>query len=532
MRLVVSWLGLSGLAVACGDTEDSGLAGDSSTASNSQGDTTTSSSQTAGTSTSSSGHGGAASSSASVSGSASVSSVGGATTTAGVDGGGATAGAGGSDEEAPSWDVPLGAKREDSRNFGKAVAMSGDTIAVSSYRSERSQPEIYIFRRSDSVWHVEAILGVLGDAKATNQQADTLLLGDELALDGDTLAVSADEVDGADTEVVLIYRRTRSTWELEAEVEPAEPGYPDNRDATLGFGYSLALSGDTLVVGAELDRDQASYAGAVYVYQKSGSAWQPEQKLLATLPDGTPDGGEGDSFGAAVALSGDRLVVGASGKDDATFQLGAAYVFLRQGTSWSPEHRFMPPEANVIMDDMGGPQCGESVAIAQGTIVVGCPRDWEELPAGSTQQPSHYTGSAYVLERGTDSWAPTARLQPLRGTHADDDLSAALFGLQVAISRDTNLVVVGSPGDQTHEANDGSAHVFQRDGSTWALQQKLVTTPPLEGSVESHFGTRLVISGADILIGNPSVETQGRAFMYQFVDPAWELRLKLHPVDP
>jgi hypothetical protein len=78
--------------------------------------------------------------------------------------------------------------------------------------------------------------------------------------------------------------------------------------------------------------------------------------------------------------------------------------------------------------------------------------------------------------------------------------------------------------------------VFRRSGSTWTAQQKLVAIPPRGGPGDNlalaGFGTSLAVSGEDVLIGAPPTEMAGRAFLYQFVDPSWEPRLKLHAVEP
>ncbi|MGH7186935.1 MAG: putative Ig domain-containing protein, partial [Pseudomonadota bacterium] len=89
------------------------------------------------------------------------------------------------------------------------------------------------------------------------------------------------------------------------------------------FGISVALSGDTVVVGADSDTIGANaFQGSAYVFTNSGS-WYQQQKLTAA------DGAAFDSFGRSVALSGDTVVVGASADDIGTNgDQGSAYVFV------------------------------------------------------------------------------------------------------------------------------------------------------------------------------------------------------------
>lgn len=431
-----------------------------------------------------------------------------------------------------AWDPPLGVPVEDGVVFGQTVAMSGDTIAVSGYRPEPGGSEIFVFRRDGIAWRLEALLGTAGDDRATNQAADTTYLGDRLALDGDTLAATGYGVNSYEDDTIVIYQRTGTTWELQGQVIPEVPGSPGVRDETTAFGAGLSLNGDTLVVGAQYDQEAASFAGAAYVYRREQSMWRQEQKLFAALPGGASDAEESAVFGSSVAVSGDRIVVGALAKEGATFQTGAAYVFYREGSSWSPEHRFMPPQPSVITYDTGGPQCGSAVAISGDTIVVGCSSDDEEVLPNSGQEPGSYAGSAYVLERGSGGWEQSAKLRPLPGTHTNDDKSIAEFGELVAISGDASLIAVVSPRDYTYGFGGGSTHVFRRSGSSWTTEQKLVPIPPRHVPIETGFGTSLAVSGENVLVGAGASSLGGRALLYEFVDPTWELRLKLLAVEP
>jgi hypothetical protein len=126
-----------------------------------------------------------------------------------------------------------------------------------------------------------------------------------------------------------------------------------------GFGNSVAISGETVVVGAPFDDGAAGFdQGGAYVFVRRGGGWSQQQKLLAA------DAAEGDQFGVSVALSGETVVVGAElGNGTGVFDQGSAYVFADAETPsdtpstitlkapislWPPNHKYR----TVIMSQM------------------------------------------------------------------------------------------------------------------------------------------------------------------------------------
>ena len=125
------------------------------------------------------------------------------------------------------------------------------------------------------------------------------------------------------------------------------------------FGDSVAIAGDTIVVGAPGDDDNGSDSGSAYVFTRTGTTWTEQAKLTAS------DGAADDYFGSSVAIAGDTIVVGASGDDDEWQCSGSAYVFTRTGTTWTEQAKLTASDG-AANDHFGG-----SVAIAGDTIVVG-----------------------------------------------------------------------------------------------------------------------------------------------------------------
>jgi hypothetical protein len=237
--------------------------------------------------------------------------------------------------------------------FGFAVATSGDTLVATAPRTGAA----YVYVRNGSGW--------IEQAKLTGATA-TERFGFAAALDGDVLAIGADRADSG-LGAVYVFARSGSTWSQQVRLGAPEP------TLHASFGTSIALDGTTLVAGAPLVRPptNGSYAhGAAYVFTSDGGTWSEQQKLAAS------DGANGDLFGYAVDVTGDRAVVGAP---YASASKGAAYVFARSGTTWTQAHE-LGAAAGV-----GGDHFGWSVAIGD-AVLVGAPFTGQAIgtPCGTT----------------------------------------------------------------------------------------------------------------------------------------------------
>ncbi|MBK7999920.1 MAG: hypothetical protein IPK15_14690 [Verrucomicrobia bacterium] len=217
------------------------------------------------------------------------------------------------------------------------------------------------------------------------------------------------------------------------------------------FGYSIDLSGDTMVVGAP-DR---SGGGAAFVFFREGSSWKQQAMLTAT-----PAFANG-RLGFSVAIDGNTVVVGARG---AASSAGRAYVFTRSGTNWSQQTSFTAP----VADNIANNRFGQSVDISGERIIVAAPG----APFG---------GGVYTAERSGGSWSALTRLQPA-GTVSGDG-----FGSVVSMHGET--VVVG--------AESGLAsHVFNLHGGAWHQSVRRVYPDECEDSLGG-----LAIDGETIAVG-------------------------------
>ena len=171
-----------------------------------------------------------------------------------------------------------------------------------------------------------------------NDGAEEDDFGFSMVLSGDTLVVGAsyDSNDnGSNSGSAYVFVPSGTTWTQQQKLVASDGAANDD------FGISVALSGDTLVVGAALDDDNGSTSGSVYVFVRSGTTWTQQQKLVAS------DGVAYDEFGGSVTLDGDTLVVGAALDDDNGSASGSVYVFVRSGTSWSLQQKLVASDGAV-----------------------------------------------------------------------------------------------------------------------------------------------------------------------------------------
>jgi PKD repeat protein len=312
--------------------------------------------------------------------------------------------------------------------------------------------------------------------------------GMSVAVSGDTVVVGApyDDDKGIDSGSVYVFVSNGGSWVQQAKIIPEDGMEHD------GFGYSVAIDGDTAVIGATSDLENNGHPGSAYVYVRSGGFWSQEAKLT---PD---DSMTGDMFGCSVALDGDTAVVGAYGN---TGSRGSAYVFVQNGGIWSQQVGLYADDGAA--DDM----FGYSVSIDGSSIMVGAPYDDD---SGTD------CGSAYAFVNDGFDWVQQAKIISGDGVGGDN------FGNSVSINADT--AVVGAYGD---DGNLGSAYVFVQNGGIWSQQAKLM---PAEGVVGDYIGWSVVISEDTAIVTAPFNNTlTGVAYLYEREEGIWSQREILSP---
>ncbi|UCH24555.1 MAG: hypothetical protein JSV66_11420 [Trueperaceae bacterium] len=350
--------------------------------------------------------------------------------------------------------------------FGFSVSIDGDTAVVGAYLDD----DAGLFSGSAYVFVRDGTTWIQ-QAKLTAADA---AVGDQfgyaVALSGDTVLVGSRLDDGAlsNSGSAYIFVRNGEMWTQQAKLTASD----ENIDSE--FGNAVSLSGDIAVVGAYLD-DQHCPAvpdcdsGSAYVFERTGVSWQQQVKLIPS------DSGAGDRFGTSVVVSGETVVVGARLDDDAGSNSGSAYVFVREAGIWSQQAKL------TAADAAAGSEFGYAVGLDGDTVVIGSRLD--------DRRGSH-AGSAYVFVRSGTHWSQQAKLTAADAAVGDE------FGAAVAIDEDR--VVIGAPLDDDGGLNAGAAYLFVRSGDSWSELVKLTAG---DASGGERFGTTVATSGSSVLIG-------------------------------
>jgi hypothetical protein len=407
-------------------------------------------------------------------------------------------------------DTPAGGVK-----LGASVAIDGDFLAVGvpsdssgdpANPADASAPDsgaVYVFRRDGATWVQDAYL------KAANADAfDTF--GLRVALSGDTLAVAAPGEDsaadpadnGADASgAVYVFRRSAGAWQEEAYLKATNLGVND------AFGSSVALDGDVLVAGAPAedsadpaspDNNALANSGAAYVFRRTGTTWQQEAYLKAD------NAGAGDALGAAIAVDGDVLVVGATSEDSAraddpanngALGSGAAYVFRKTGSTWQQE-------AYLKADNAGaGDAFGTSVALDGALLVIGAAGEASSDPNRGDDNTSPGSGAAYVFAHDA-AWSQIAYLK------SPDPVANDAFGTSVALS--AGVLAVGAPGQDRDRlvgsgnvevVDAGVVYLYLADSGTWMPETQLGAQQFFD--TNDAFGTSVAVTAGVLAVGAP-----------------------------
>ena len=311
-------------------------------------------------------------------------------------------------ETAAHWNEVAELKGSDtvaSDFFGYSVAISGTTAVVSAPGFAKNAGRAYIFARTPTGWKQAAEL------KGSDTVAGDYF-GDSLAISGATTFVGADgHVKSAGR--AYVFTNVATGWEQVAELKGSDTVAGD------GFGYAVAISGTTVIVGAP---DHAKDAGRAYVFTDATAGWKQAAELKGS------DTVANNGFGVSVAISGMTAIAGAPGFSKAA---GRAYVFAKTGGVWT-QARELKGLDTVASDDFG-----YTVAISNATAVAGAPGF------------SKAAGRAYVFTNTATGWKQAVKMK------GSDTVAADYFGYSVAISGTT--AIVGADG---HAKSAGRAYLF------------------------------------------------------------------------
>lgn len=432
------------------------------------------------------------------------------------------------------------ASNPDPDEFGSAVALTGDTLAVGAPGESSAATGVdgdedddtladagaaYVFSRAGTVWsqqaYVKASASDGGDrfGTAVGAAADLLAVGapGEDSLDG---GVDGDDTDDTGSQAGAVYLFARDGMNVWAQSAYLKAAQPDSGDE---FGAAVAAGGGRVIVGAALEDgadggvngdaadDSASGAGAAYVFAADDDGdWQQQAYLKSSNPDA------GDQFGSAVVIGRGIAAVGAPLEDsaatgidgdaanDAAASAGAVFVFAADGDGdW--EQAAYVKASNTDAGD----RFGAAVAISGDLLAVGAPGEDSAATGVNGEQDDDTLdapGAVYVFERDEDGdWSQVAYVKASNPGSLDN------FGAAVAL--EGNLLAVGAPGensaatgiggDQASNAalDAGAVYVFARDGGgDWS---QIAYVKASDTDANDEFGTAVAADGDSIVAGAP-----------------------------
>jgi len=324
------------------------------------------------------------------------------------------------------------------------------------------------------------------------------LAGRAVAVDADTMVVGSPNADGpggSDQGAAMVYRWTGSGWTWEASLRAADAQASDL------FGTSVAIAGDTLVIGAVNAGPSGRRAGAVYVFTRSGTSWTQRATLVAD------DGASGHQFGSALSLTADTLIVGADHANaGAVSTAGAAYVFTRNANLWTRRAKLTAPDAQP------GDRFGRACSLHGDAVVVGAPGVDVSGSLGDA-------GAAHVFTRSAAAWSWRSRVVAPSGQHP-----GAGFGS--AIDLDGDRVAIGAPGALVATQQRGEVSIFSFEVAAGRCSNAASVTDPAGASGDA-FGLALDLDAGKLAVGNG----RDRLFMFERRDEQWSSVARLAPPD-
>jgi hypothetical protein len=308
--------------------------------------------------------------------------------------------------------------------LGYATSISDDYAIIGAYADDDVTTDTgaaYVYQRNGTVWTQAAKL-IASDGAVSDYFGIAVDISDHFLIVG----AYRDDHSYTDQGSVYIFQNTGNSFPYVAKLLANDPGASDY------FGRSVAISGNTAIVGAYLDDDNGSNSGSAYIFVYDGTNWTQQAKLSAS------DGDANDYFGFSVGISGDYAIVGAYYDDDCGSDCGAAYIFKRNATVWSEFQKITAPDA--FSDD----RFGYEVEINNTHAMIG---------AINTDDQGINSGSAYLYAFNGSSWIFKEKFSSPHESPDDE------FGFSVSLS--DHHAMIGALYDDTNGANSGSAYIYQ-----------------------------------------------------------------------
>jgi hypothetical protein len=376
---------------------------------------------------------------------------------------------------------------ENGDGIGRSVGVSGNSVLLGGSAANGGQGAVFVFTRAaDGTYALTQKLGP--DLDGAPACGGVCNFGLYQSVKGNIAVIGAMRAGENTQGRAFVYERAEGsdTWTYKAELSAGDQQSGDR------FGSSLGISedGNSIVVGAYTARcwadgspHESEKCGAAYVFIRDGASWTQQHKFVGD------DSVSGDRYGWAVDMSGDVVLIGAANHAGAA---GALYVYGRTGTTWALEKKILhttTSPATAEEADADGHRFGRDVGIsgcesdATCTVLSGTP---EEFRDGT------HSGVGYLYVRGANKdWALQAEIAHSGAVGTDSTVDDHGLSQAVAISGD--YAILSATGHTDEGAPGGSAYVWHRTGTTWTEIERLVSS---NGEAGMSYARGVAIDGS------------------------------------
>ncbi len=348
-------------------------------------------------------------------------------------------------------------------DFYGRIALQGSELAVGAHMNRvggSQKGSVYYYTRSGSAWtQRQKITATDGSYKAW--------FGTWLDMHNGSMIVGASNkvTKGKSAGAAYIFTRSGTTWTQQQRILGKDTYTGDQ------FGGCVAIHGDTALSSATAEDARGNASGSAYIFTRSGTTWTQEAKLTAS------DGAAGDRFGWQADLEGDTAVVGSRYNSSVGTQAGAAYVYMRSGTSWTQTQKL------TASDGKGMDHFGMTVSLDGADLLIGA-------FAGDNGVAAKDSGSAYVFTRSGTTWSEQAKLTSPDASYAD------YFAYRGSIKG--GIAAVGAFYEDATAKDAGAIYVYKRSGTTWTFSQRLLAPDGAtkDRLVEVEHDGKLLVAGS------------------------------------
>jgi hypothetical protein len=368
--------------------------------------------------------------------------------------------------------------------FGISVAMSGNTVVVGDFDAN-----IETFGTVDVFVKPASGWANMTQTATLSSSDNGVGFGTSVAISGDIIVVGAANTSNFNKQstpgAVYVFVKPASGWQNMTETLKLTASDGMNGDA---FGNSVSISGTTIAVGAFFVNN---FSGRVYVFTCTSHGCTQAAELSASDSDGILD-----YLGCSVAVSGNTVVAGSYGHNN--FE-GSAYVYVEPAGGWAD----MTETAELTTSNgKGGDNLGFAVAISSGTVVAGAPGAFS------------YYGAAYVFVEPATGWTTTSNFTA--GLGAPDAIQYDSFGQSVGINENGKAIVVGAPGANVGaNLEQGAVYAYVPPATGWInTQHAYAEATASDGASGDVMGTSVGISGTTVVAGAPKSSSPGAAYVF------------------